>query len=231
MPKIIPHESVNGVFWIEFEDKTKKLATRSLAPGCKVYEDEKSFEQDLYEYRVWDPYRSKLAAAILKGIKRVPLREGCKVLYLGTASGTTASFMSDIIGQSGSVYCVEVSSRPLRDLLVVCSRRPNMTPILADARQPCNYCTLVEKADVIYQDIAQPDQTDIFLTNVKAFLQEGGHAVLALKARSIDVTKKPREIFRNEMEKLEKEMEIVDAKILDPYEKDHAMLVLRKWEV
>lgn len=228
MPKIIPHESVNDVFWIEFEDKTKKLATRSLAPGCKVYEDEKSFEQDPYEYRIWDPYRSKLAAAVLKGIKRVPLREGCKVLYLGTASGTTASFMSDIIGPSGSIYCVEISSRPLRDLLVVCSRRPNMTPILADARKPEGYCSLVEGVDVIYQDVAQPDQTEILLANVRAFLHEGGHALLAIKARSIDITKKPREIFRDEMEKLEKEMEILDAKILDPYEKDHAMLVLRK---
>ena len=228
MPKVIPHESVNEVFWIEFEDKTKKLATRSLAPGYKVYEDEKSFEQDLHEYRIWDPYRSKLAAAILKGIKCVPLREGCKVLYLGTASGTTASFMSDIIGPSGSVYCVEISSRPFRDLLVVCSRRPNMTPILADARKLGSYCSLVEGVDVIYQDIAQPDQTEILLANARAFLREGGHALLAIKARSIDVTKNPREIFRDEMEKLEKELEIVDAKILDPYEKDHAMLVLRK---
>ncbi len=228
MLKITPHENVRNVFWVEFEDRTKKLATRSLAPGFKVYEDERSLKEGSDEYRLWDPYRSKLAAAILKGVEHVPLQEGSKVLYLGAASGTTASFVSDIIGPEGYVYCVEVSSRPLRDLLEVCNKRLNMSPILADARQPCNYCTLVEKADVIYQDIAQPDQTDIFLTNVKAFLHEGGYAVLALKARSIDVTKEPREIFRNEMEKLEKEMEIVDAKILDPYEKDHAMLVLRR---
>jgi fibrillarin-like pre-rRNA processing protein len=228
MPKIIPHESVKNVFWAEFDDKTKKLVTRSLAPGCKAYEDEKLFRENLYEYRLWDPYRSKLAAAILKGIKHVPFQEGYKVLYLGAASGTTASFVSDIIGGNGVVFCVEISSRPLRDLLMVCSRRPNMIPMLADARRPGSYCALVEKADVVYQDVAQPDQTDILLANVKAFLREGGHAVLALKARSIDVTKEPREIFRDEMEKLEKEMEILDAKILDPYEKDHAMLVLRK---
>ena len=228
MSKVIPHENVKNVFWVEFEDRTKKLATRSLAPGFKVYEDEKSFREGSDEYRLWDPYRSKLGAAILKGIKHVPLQEGSKVLYLGAASGTTASFVSDIIGSSGRVYCVEISSRPLRDLLVVCSRRPNMAPILADARLPSGYCALVGKVDVIYQDVAQPDQTEILLANVKAFLQEGGHAVLALKARSIDVTQEPRDIFRDEMEKLEKEMEIVDAKVLDPYEKDHAMLVLQK---
>lgn len=228
MPKIIPHESVKNVFWVEFEDRTKKLATRSLAPGCRVYGDEKSFKEGSDEYRLWDPYRSKLAAAILKGIKYVPLQEGSKVLYLGAASGTTASFVSDMIGPSGSIYCIEISSRPLRDLLLVCNRRPNMVPLLADARQPGSYCALVEKANVIYQDVAQPDQTDILLANVKAFLREGGHAVFALKARSIDVTKEPREVFKDEMEKLEVELEIIDAKILDPYEKDHAMLVLRK---
>ena len=101
-------------------------------------------------------------------------------------------------------------------------------PILADASKPGCYCSLVERVDVIYQDVAQPEQTEILLSNTMAFLREGGHAIFAIKARSIDVTKEPREIFRGEMEKLERELEIVDAKILDPYEKDHAMIFLHK---
>ncbi|GAI26424.1 unnamed protein product, partial [marine sediment metagenome] len=177
---------------------------------------------------LWDPYRSKLAAAILKDIKKAPIDQGKSVLYLGAASGTTASHVSDLIGSSGSIHCIEISSRPFRDLLVVCNRRPNMVPLLADARQPGSYCMLIENVDVVYQDVAQPDQTDILLANVKAFLRRGGHAILALKARSIDITKKPRDIFRDEIEKLEGELEVVDAKILDPYEKDHAMIVLHK---
>lgn len=225
--KATEHQRFKSVYWVELDDGTRKLATVNLARGTQVY-GEKLIDIQGIEYRLWDPYRSKLAAAILKNIEEVPISPGKRVLYLGAASGTTASHVADLVGQGGCIYCVEVSSRPLRDLLVVCVKRPNMTPILADARQPCHYCTLVEKADVIYQDIAQPDQTDIFLANVNAFLEKGGHAVLALKARSIDVTKEPRDIFRDEMEKLEKEMDILDAKILDPYEKDHAMLVLQK---
>ncbi len=225
--KATEHERFAGVYWVELEDGTRKLATVNLAPGAQVYGERLLMIQNV-EYRLWDPHRSKLAAAILKGIKEAPISSDKKVLYLGAASGTTASHAADLVGISGLVYCVEISSRPLRDLLVVCNRRTNMVPLLADARQPGSYCALVEKADVIYQDVAQPDQTDILLANVKAFLREGGHAVLALKARSIDVTKEPREIFNDEMEKLEKELEIIDAKILDPYEKDHAMLVLRK---
>jgi fibrillarin-like pre-rRNA processing protein len=228
MPKVTPHETIGDVFWVEFEDKTKKLATRSLAPDSKAYQDERSFREGSCEYRIWDPYRSKLAAAIVKGIKNVPIRRGSKVLYLGAASGTTASFVSDIVGMEGRLYCVEISSRQLRDLLPVCDRRLNMAPILADAKQPHSYCALVSEVNVVYQDVAQPDQTDILLANVRTFLHEGGHAIIALKARSIDVTKEPREVFRDEMERIEKELDLVEAKLLDPYEKDHALLVLRK---
>lgn len=225
--KATEHERFKSVYWVELDDGTRKLATVNLARGTQVY-GEKLVEIEGVEYRLWDPYRSKLAAAILKNIKENPINPGKLVLYLGAASGTTSSHVSDLVGPSGSIYCVEISSRPLRDLLVVCNKRPNMTPILADARQPSDYCALVENADVVYQDVAQPDQTDILLANVRTFLQDGGYAMLALKARSIDVTRDPSEIFKDEMDRLEKEMEIVDAKILDPYERDHAMLVLRK---
>jgi len=225
--KVTGHERFKSVYWVELDDGARKLATVNLARGNQVY-GERLVEIDGVEYRLWDPYRSKLAAAIMKNMKENPINPGKIVLYLGAASGTTSSHVSDLVGPNGSIYCVEISSRPLRDLLVVCSKRPNMTPILADARQPSSYCALVEKADIIYQDVAQPDQTDILLANVRTFLQDGGYAMLALKARSIDVTRDPSEIFKDEMGRLEEEMEIVDAKILDPYERDHAMLVLRK---
>jgi len=224
---VVEHEHFKSVYWIELDDNTRKLATVNLARKTQVY-GERLIEINGVEYRIWDPYRSKLAASILKNIKENPITSGKHVLYLGAASGTTSSHVSDIVGTNGCVYCIEISSRPLRDLLRVCAKRINMLPILADARQPHSYSSLVNKVDVIYQDIAQPDQTEILLANAKIFLRRGGHAMLSLKARSVDVTKEPREIFRNEMEKLEKEMEIIDAKILDPYEKDHAMFLLRK---
>jgi len=228
MPKVCEHEKFKNIFWIEFENKTRKLATRSLFSGHKAYADEVFIEIESHVYRLWDPYRSKLAAAILKGIKEVPVKEGDRVLYLGAASGTTASYVSDVVGREGWVFCVEVSTRPLHALMALCAKRANMVPILADARDPASYAPLVREVDVIYQDVAQPDQVDILLKNVKMFLKDGGHILLALKARSIDVTKEPREIFRDEIERLDKEMNILDVKILDPFEKDHAMFVLQK---
>jgi fibrillarin-like pre-rRNA processing protein len=225
--RIKKHEKLEDVYWVEFDDGTRKLATVNLAPGMKVY-DERLVRVEGTEYRLWDPHRSKLAAALLRGVKGMPITPGSKVLYLGAASGTTASHVSDIVGPKGMVYCVEISSRPLRDLLVVCNQRPNMVPILADAARLDSYRAAVEQADVVYQDIAQPEQADILLKNSRTFLREGGYAFLAVKARSIDVTKEPREVFRGEIERLEEELEIVDVKTLDPYAKDHAMLLLGK---
>lgn len=50
------------------------------------------------EYRVWNPFRSKLGAAILGGVDQIHIKPGAKVLYLGAASGTTVSHVSDIVG-------------------------------------------------------------------------------------------------------------------------------------
>ncbi|KXB05819.1 hypothetical protein AKJ53_01930 [candidate division MSBL1 archaeon SCGC-AAA382F02] len=224
--RVTEHEKFDEVYWVEFEGGKLNLATKNLAPGTQVY-DERLVEIEGEEYRIWDPYRSKLASAILRGVEEIPVKPGTKVLYLGAASGTTASHVSDIVGEEGMVYCVEISSRPLRDLLVTCEQRPNMAPILGDAQKVEEYQARIEQADLIYQDVAHPEQTNIALKNIEAFLQENGSALIALKARSIDVTKDPREIFRGEMKRLEEEMEIVESKLLDPYQKDHAMVLLK----
>ncbi len=221
------HEKFKGVYELEFDDHSRRLATVSMTPGVKTY-DEKLVKIEGKEYRVWDPYRSKLSAAIMRGLREMPVAPGSKVLYLGAASGTTASHISDIVGPEGLVYCIEFSSRSLRDLLVNCERRPNMVPILADATQLDQYRMVVEGVDVVYQDVAQLEQTGILLENVRVFLKRGGYAFIALKARSIDVTKEPRDIFVTEIRKLEKELELVDSKLISPYSLDHAVVLLKK---
>lgn len=227
--RVEENEKFEGVYWVEFEEGKPNLATKNLSPGNKVY-GEKLVEFRGDEYRIWNPYKSKLGSAILKEIEDVPVKPRSKVLYLGAASGTTASHVSDIVGPEGMVYCVEISSRPLRDLLVTCEQRPNMAPILADGQKVEKYRAMIEQVDVVYQDVAHPEQVNIALENSRTFLRESGNALIALKARSIDVTKEPREIFRREIKKLEKEMEIIDSKLLDPYEEDHAIVLLKKHE-
>ncbi len=165
----------------------------------------------------------------MKGLEEVPLDIGHKVLYLGVASGTTCSHVSDIVGKKGHVWGVDFAPRPMRDLIEkVAKHRGNVSPILGDARRPVSYAALVPKVDTIYADVAQPDQAEIAVRNAELFLKHGGWVMLAVKSRSIDVALPPESVYAGEIEVLERSgFEVVEALRLDPFEKDHAMVVVR----
>jgi len=224
-----PHPRFPEIYWATLEDGARKLATKNLAPGKNVY-GERLVRFKMVEYRLWDPYRSKFAAALLKGLETVPIQPDHKVLYLGAASGTTASHVSDIVGEGGHVYCVEFASRSIRELVNnVCAFRYNMSPILADARLPERYSTLMGKVDDIYCDIAQPEQARVLADNADLFLVNGGWVMLAIKAQSIDVTKEPSEIYEREINTLKaRGFQVEEVVHLEPYDKAHVMIVAKK---
>jgi len=199
------------------------LLTRNLTPGKRVYNEELLL-RDGVEYRTWDPFRSKLAAAILKGLPDDVIREGSKVLYLGASTGTTASHVSDLVGERGVVVGVEFAPRVAREFVErVARERKNVIPYVSDARDPSKYS--VVKVDVVYCDIAQPDQTEIAVANCAKLLRKGGTLLLVVKARSIDVLKEPEEVFAEEQAKLESAGFQVRSVIeLSPFDKDHALV-------
>ena len=178
--------------------------------------------------RIWDPYHSKASAAIKKGLKQFPIKKDSKVLYLGIADGTTASHLSDII-ETGIILGVDISQRPFNKLLKLCEERKNIIPVLADANKPEEYSEYLEeigKVDVVYQDLAQKTQADILIKNAKLFLKKNGYVLYMVKAFSIDVTKKPSEIFKQEIKKLENQgFEILEVVSLEPFEKGHACIL------
>ena len=220
-------QNFKNVYWIL--DGKKQLATRNLTPGIKVY-DENLREVQGIEYRIWNPKRSKLAAAIYNGLRSFPFKRGSRILYLGIASGTTASHISDVIGESGIIFGVEVAHWIIRDLLRVAEFRRNIVPILESARRPQNYSWLVTEVDIVYEDVAQPDQVDILIRNSDLFLKNGGIAMIAVKASSIDVTLPPRKIYK----RVEGEVlgtgryELLETIDLSPHDPKHAMIVFRK---
>ncbi len=225
--KVEEHPQYKGVYIVELEDGSTRLATRNLAPGHRVY-GEWLFRVGGIEYREWNAYRSKLAAALLKGIKELVIKEGSKILYLGAGSGTTPSHVSDLVGEKGIVYAVEFAPRVMRELINVTETRKNLIPILADARFPNRYAHIVDLVDIIYADVAQPEQASLVNMNAKYFLKDGGYLYLAIKARSIDVTKEPDEVYRREINTLnEGGFEIIDVVHLDPFDRDHAMVLAR----
>jgi len=178
------------------------------------------------EYRVWNPFRSKLAAGILGGLDDIHISPGKKVLYLGAASGTSVSHVADVVGPEGAVYAVEFSHRSGRDLIGMARRRTNVVPIVEDARHPMKYRMLVPMVDVIFADVAQPDQARIVGLNAHHFLKHGGHIVVSVKASCIDSTAPAEVVFAAEVKKMQAEMIKPHEQLtLEPYERDHAMVV------
>lgn len=222
-----PHRH-EGVFVAR--GKEDLLVTRNMVPGDSVYNEKRisvdNADGTKVEYRVWNPFRSKLAAGILGGVENVHIAPGKKVLYLGAASGTTVSHVSDVVGPTGLVYAVEFSHRSGRDLINVAKKRTNIIPIIEDARHPQKYRMLVGMVDVIFADVAQPDQARIIALNAHHFLKTGGHIVISIKANCIDSTVDAATVFAREVKKLQEERIKPQEQItLEPYERDHALVV------
>jgi rRNA 2'-O-methyltransferase fibrillarin len=208
--------------------KEDALCTKNLIPGESVYNEKRiavKGEFESFEFRVWNPFRSKLAAAILGGIDDIFIRNGMKILYLGAANGTTVSHISDLVGNTGTVYAVEFSHRSGRDLLSVAKKRTNIIPIIEDARHPHKYRIFLNMVDCIFSDVAQPDQARILSINARHYLRTGGFFIITIKASCIDSTMDPTVVFSKEIQKLQKEnFRPIEQITLEPYERDHAMV-------
>jgi len=173
-------------------------------------------------WRHWDPHRSKLGAMLDRGMD-TGLEGGETVLYLGAAAGTTVSHVADF---AGPVYAVEFAPRPMRDLLAVAENRDRVFPLLKDARRPETYAHVVEPVDVLIQDVATRGQARVAREN-RRFLADDGRLLLAVKARSEDVTSAPETVFEDVLSSLEADFEVLETERLDPLHEDHLAVVAR----
>ncbi len=221
---MIKKEGTQRLRKIRLEGKDK-FVTLNLVPGTNVY-GETILTLEGKEYRIWDPFRSKLSAALLKGLNNLPIIEGSRILYLGTSTGTTASHISDIISDEGVIFAVENAPRVAREFIErVAIKRKNIIPIVEDARKPNLYPGIFTNVDIVYCDIAQRDQTEIAIMNCKKHLIKRGNILLIVKSRSIDANIDPESIFQQEASKLENEgFKIQQTIRLYPFDKDHAII-------
>ena len=213
----------DNTFFLERES-SKRLATKNLVPGS-VY-GEKLITIGQEEYRIWDPYRSKLSAIIFKG-STVSIKSSYSVLYLGAANGTTVSHVSDIVSE-GTVFAIEFSERTMKDLIKISIKRANLVPILADVRHPESYKNMVPLVDIIYQDVAQRDQAEIAIRNAELFLKKDGLFILMIKSRSIDSTRQNYEVIDEEIKKLNGHFKIYELLDMEPFQSDHKAAILTK---
>ncbi len=204
-------ELPDGVAYHTFGDD-QLLATR----GPPVYG-----EPTDGSWRRWDPRRSKVGAMLEKGLP-TGLAADQTILYLGAANGTTVSHVADF---AGPTYTIEFAPRPTRDLLTVAADRPNLMPLLKDARKPETYAHIVENGvDVLIQDVATRGQAEIARRN-RQFLAPDGRLVMALKARSEDVTASPETIFTQAKETLQTEFTLITTARLEPFHEDHLAII------
>jgi fibrillarin-like pre-rRNA processing protein len=176
--------------------------------------------------REWDPNRSKVAAGIKKGI--MPnIKEDDKVLYLGAAEGYTISYISDILTK-GKVYGIDISPYSMQKLLILAEKTENIIPILGDCNKPFEYNEIIkEKFDYIIQDIAQKNQAEILIKNSDIFLKEKGLALLSLKLSAIS-QKNHKKTIDDQINILRNKFKIINQKRLDPFEKNHMLILLEK---
>ncbi|KOS42378.1 hypothetical protein ACN38_g6734 [Penicillium nordicum] len=229
---IEPHRHA-GIF-VARGGKEDMLVTKNLTPGTAVYGEKRisvegpSTEDGTVtknEFRVWNPFRSKLAAGVLGGLDDIYMKPGSKVLYIGAASGTSVSHVADIVGPTGNVYAVEFSHRSGRDLIGMATHRTNVIPIVEDARHPLRYRMLVPMVDVIFADVAQPDQARIVGLNAHMFLKAEGGVIVSIKANCIDSTAKPEVVFAKEVQKMrEEKIKPKEQLTLEPFERDHCIV-------
>ena len=204
--------------------ENQKLYTANAVKEQKVY-GEQLLNKSGVQYRNWQPSRSKAGAAVMKNIE-LELNKTDEVLYLGAASGTTVSHFSDILTE-GFIYGVEYSDTVIQELVKLAEKRENIAPILADAQKPENYEELIQdKVDIVFQDISQSNQPEIFLKNARKYLKQGGIGLLSVKAHSISTSRNEEEIFEEVKGKLREDFNIVSETKLEPYEKNHLFLKL-----
>jgi fibrillarin-like pre-rRNA processing protein len=205
-----------------------KLYTKNIDKGNKVYGEKLVIHKQI-EYREWDPYRSKLAALLLQNPTSKFFSKDLNCLYLGASSGTTISHLSDIV-DSGIIYGVEFAERSIRQLIQNTSRRKNIIPILDDARYPENYAkSIFSNIDMIYQDVSQPNQAEIAISNSNYYLNDEGLLILSIKSQSIDSIQKSEHIYAQEKNILEGAgYDIIESINIHKYAANHLVLIVKR---
>jgi fibrillarin-like pre-rRNA processing protein len=224
---IRPHPKYRNI-WISGIGNNLKLYTENMTPGMKVY-GERLINFKGVEYREWDPYRSKLAALMLENPEVDILTNLTSCLYLGASSGTTISHLSDLI-PNGIIFGVEFAERSIRQLIQNTLKRKNIVPILGDANIPEGYAnSIFKKVDLVYQDVAQPNQAEIAIKNCDYYLKDKAYLVLAIKSQSIDSVKKSEKVYAQEKKILEKgSFNVIESVNIHKYAANHLIFIAKK---
>ena len=214
------------IFWITVKNK-KKLATLNNASVNEVY-NEKLIKINGKQYNLWNPYTSKLAAAIVNGMEIFPILEKTKVLYLNSTIEKTLSHISDIIGVNGKIFILsDINENSKNFLENVMNDRTNVFTITRDNGDPAKFSSKTEMVNVVYVDITQHNETEVAIQNCKRYLRDGGFLMLVVPTKKIDFVNKPNGQNIEEIQKLQSSFEIIQQINLTDFFKEHSMIIAK----
>ena len=214
------------IFWITVKNK-KKLATLNNASINEVY-NEKIIKINGKQYNLWNPYTSKLAAAIVNGMEIYPILKKTKVLYLNGTIEKTLSHISDIIGVNGKIFILrDINENSKNFLENVMNDRTNVFTITRDNGDPAKFSSKTEMVNVVYVDITQHNETEVAIQNCKRYLTDGGFLMLVVPTKKIDFVNNPNGQNLEEIQKLQSSFEIIQQINLTDFFKEHSMIIAK----
>ena len=214
------------IFWITVKNK-KKLATLNNASINEVY-NEKLIKINGKQYNLWNPYTSKLAAAIVNGMEIFPILKKTKVLYLNDTIEKTLSHISDIIGVNGKIFILrDINENSKKFLDNVMNDRTNVFTITRDNGDPAKFSSKTEMVNVVYVDITQHNETEVAIQNCKRYLTDGGFLMLVVPTKKIDFVNNPNGQNLEEIQKLQSSFEIIQQINLTDFFKEHSMIIAK----
>ena len=216
----------DAIFWVTVRNE-KKLATLSNMSTNRDYK-ENLVQTNGKRYSIWNPYTSKLAAAIINGMEIFPILKKTKILYLDPTTEKTVKHISNIVGINGKIFVVrDVMKNSKNFLEQIVKNRSNIFTIIPDKTNPARLTGMTEMVDVIYIDIAEHNQTEIAIQNCKNHLRIGGFLMLIVPTKNIDFANNPSKKNQEERKKLQTSFDIIQEINLTDFFKEYSMVIAK----
>ena len=214
------------IFWVTIRNE-KKLATLSNMSTNQDYK-ENLVEMNGKQHSIWNPYMSKLAAAIINGMEIFPILKKTKILYLDPTSEKTIKHISDIVGINGKIFVVRNIMKNSKNFLEqIAKNRSNIFTIIPDKTNPVRFTGMTETVDVIYIDIAEHNQTESIIQNCKNHLRIGGFLMLIVPTKNIDFANNTSKKNQEERKKLQTSFDIIQEINLTDFFKEYSMVIAK----
>ena len=170
------------IFQIQIGNE-EQLATKNMVKGTKTRK-EKIVIVNNEEFLEWNPYKSKLAAAIRNGLQILPIIKNSKVVCINLLEESTMLHISNIVGSGGSVFVIDVNKNKKSFLNKLVNTHKNIIPIYDKVDELSFSSSITGKVDALYVDLPESEQIEQIVRNYGSLLKNEGFLMLVAKKDS-----------------------------------------------